>query len=123
MEPREYRSDSTEARVPPRISGAAWAMVPVMLVVAVVAPWTAAIPKSDSFDSPKRSSRTFSGLTSRCSTSAPWAAASASANWTPIASTSGHGNGPWAFTWSPSVPPGRCSMTRYGAPSLVEPAS
>jgi hypothetical protein len=122
--PRAHTSAVGPGRCPDSTSGGVKVMVPTRVPVAVLVPSERrAMPKSPSLGEPFSSRSTLAGLTSRWRIPASWAAARASATWTPTSRTSGQGRAPsrWRRSWS--EPPGRCSMTRYGWPSSVVPAS
>ncbi len=82
-----------------------------------------ASPKSDSATMPYPLTRMLAGFTSRCSTPAACAAASASATRTPMSRTSPGLSGPSSRSRSASDPPGHSSSTMYGRPSPSTPAS
>ncbi len=96
---------------PWRSSGAAWARVAVVLMVAVALLATAAIPKSDSFGLPYWSIRMLSGLMSRWSTPESCAAWVAPATAAIISTASGQGSGPPDRSRAPSEPPVASCMT------------
>ena len=63
-----------------------------------------------------RASSTFSGLRSRCTMLARWAAPSAWQSWPRISRTSRSGSAPRCSTWAPSSSPSSSSITIHGAP-------
>ncbi|OLT11392.1 hypothetical protein BJF78_26795 [Pseudonocardia sp. CNS-139] len=69
------------------------------------------MPKSLSFGSRKRETRTLAGLRSRCRMPARCAVSSAPATVTATSSTSGQGSGPSRASRSASEPPDMRSIT------------
>ena len=103
------------ATCPYSCSGAMNPSVPIILPVSVRVTESATdtMPKSMSLG-PSGASRTFCGLTSRCTTPAAWISASASARPAASVRQCASGIGPRSRTPSASDSPGMYSVARYG---------